>query len=195
MTRKTTRRQHDHRAQAVRQHDEPTAIVMVGDRPREQAEQQPRQELHHRARGHQQRRRGHGGDQQRRRRQGDAVADVARPRRRQQPAEVGAESAGRDQFAERGHCGVLEVLSTAEVARRGSRPNGVTARSGEGGKEHDTGVGRGRRAVVTRPPDHRGIGGRTPPGGRVRRRCAPSAALSPREPPDRRRGRGGCEWD
>ena len=184
----------DHRAQAVRQHDEPPPVVMVGDGPGQQAEQQPRQELHHRAAGHQQRRRGQRGDQQRRGRQGDAVADVARPRRRQQPAEVGAESAWSDQFAE------TRALRGPRGARPprwsgGVTPNGVTARSGEGGEEHDTGVGRARCAVVTRPPDHRRIGGRTPPDERGRRRCAPSAGRRPREPRGRRRDPGGCGRD
>ena len=143
----------DHRAQAVRQHDEPPPVVVVGDGPRQQAEQQPRQELHHRAPGHQQRRRGQRGDQQRRGRQGDAVTDVARPRRRQQPTEVGAESAWSDQFAERGHCGVLEVLDRRGVPARVTPERSDRAIRGRAEKNTIPGVtpDSGALSVVTHP--------------------------------------------
>ncbi len=124
-------RQHDDRAEPVREHHQPAAVVMVGDGTGEQPEQQPRQELHHRPGCDEDRRRGHRRDEQRRRRQGDAVAQIARPRRREQPAEVRAQAARCDQVAERrhpaivrarvrgpgGYCGLMPVslLGAAEI--------------------------------------------------------------------------------
>jgi hypothetical protein len=90
----------DEGAQGVRDDDEPAAVVMVGHRPREQAEEQPWQVLHHGTAGYEDRRTRERGDEQRGCRQGDPVAEVARPGRAQQPAEVTPEAAGSDDLAD-----------------------------------------------------------------------------------------------
>lgn len=99
---------HDDGPRAVGDHDEAAAVVVVGDGAGGEAEEQPRQELHHRAGGDEHRRRGERGDQQGSGGQGDAVAEVARPGRGQQPPEVAAQAPRRDDLSERGHPAILD---------------------------------------------------------------------------------------
>ena len=95
---------HDH-PDAVGGHHQPTPVEAVGLHPGVQAEQQPRQPLQERRERDQGRVVGARGDQQRAGGERDAVADVAGPRRRQQPAEGGAEACGDDGLDESSRCG------------------------------------------------------------------------------------------
>ena len=75
------------RPQEVGDHDQQPPVDPVGDRPGPQPEEQPREPLEQRGHRHEHRVAGLRGHEQRAGRQADPVAQVRRPRRRQQPPE------------------------------------------------------------------------------------------------------------
>jgi hypothetical protein len=109
------------RPREIDRDDEEPAIHAVGQDAGVQPEQQPRQPLEQPARRHEQRVLGLRGDQQRTGRQADPVAEVADPRRADEPAE-GGPHAGGEQRLERSTSGHA-ALRIPDNARAG-RPDG-----------------------------------------------------------------------
>ena len=101
----------DDRPQEVGHDDHPTPVEPVGDRPGPQPEQQPGEPLQHGGQGHQHGVAGLRGHQQGAGGQGDPVADVADPRRREQPPEAAPQPWRRDDVQNPAH-------ETGEPTRR-----------------------------------------------------------------------------
>ena len=90
------------RARSTHHHDQ-APVQPVGQRPGDQPEQQRRQPLHRRRERHQERVVGQRRDQQRAGGERDAVAEVGRPRRGEQPPEADAEACRRGDFGKAAH--------------------------------------------------------------------------------------------
>jgi hypothetical protein len=98
-------------------HDDQPPVEPVGERAGHQPEQQGRQPLHHGRQRHHEGVVGERSDQQRAGRERDAVAQVGRPGRREQPPEAGAEPRGHGGFGQAAHkSATLEVAGDTGAA-------------------------------------------------------------------------------
>jgi hypothetical protein len=93
----------DRGAQQIAGHDDALPVDAVGQHPGIQAEQQPGQALEQTRQRHEQRVPGLRSDQQRAGREPHSVAEVADPRRTDQPAKRGAHPSGQHSFKQPSH--------------------------------------------------------------------------------------------